>query len=227
MCGILGAFSRSMYDVLYEASKVRGSFAYGQCFLTKDKQNPIHIQKFNKLPDVNSIKDASINKLYLGHCQAPTSSARRWAETDAHPFVCNNWIVAHNGVLTNAEKLIEQHSLYVQSKVDTAVIPALLDTCEMSFGKDILTSIKETVSQLQGTFSLWIVHKKTKQVYLVRQGSTLFANVDTGSFCSIECKSEGWSELSEGCIYKVDATDKKIKPVDKFTPQSPFLFISE
>lgn len=216
-----------MYDVLYEASKARGNFAYGQCFFTKDRSKPFHIQKFNKLPNVNDIKDVDINKLHLGHCQAPTSAQRRWAESDAHPFVCGNWIVAHNGVLTNAENLIEKHSLYVQSKVDTAVIPALLDAYEMSFGKDVLTSIKETVSQLQGTFALWIVHKKTKQVFLVRQGSTLFANADTGAFCSIDCKSSGWSELNEGCIYKIDTTDKKIKPVDKFATQSPFLFISE
>lgn len=225
MCSIFGAFEKSMYDVLYEASKQRGNFAYGHCFYTKDKANPFHIQRFKELPNVNNIKDVNINKFHLGHCQAPTSAARKWQESDAHPFVHENWIVAHNGVLTNSEQLIQQHNLYVDSKVDTAVIPVMLDMYENSFGKDLTTCLKETLSQLQGTFALWIVHKKTKQIFLARQGSTLYGNIDTGSFCSIECFSKGWSELSEGCIYKIDLSDQKIKPLDKFACQSPFLFI--
>ena len=227
MCGIFGAFDKNMYDVLYEASKQRGNFAYGHCFLTKDKSMPFHIQKFNKLPKVDDIKDVSINKMHLGHCQAPTSSVRTWKESDAHPFAFDNWIVAHNGVLSNAEQLIEKHQLYVQSKVDTAVIPAMLSMFEKQYEQDAQTCIINTLNELQGTFALWIVHKKTKQVFLARQGSTLFANVETGSFCSLPCKNKEWTELGEGYLYKIDAAEKNIKPVDKFVTNSPFLFIEE
>lgn len=225
MCGIFAAFDKNMYDVLYEASKQRGNFAYGHCFLTKDKNLPFHIQKFNKLPKVDDIKDVSINKLHLGHCQAPTSSVRIWKESDAHPFVYDNWIVAHNGVLTNAEQLIEKYQLYVQSKVDTAVIPAMLSMFEKQYEQDVVSCIKSTLNELTGTFGLWIVHKKTKQIFVARQGSTLYANMSAGSICSLECKSGEWCELGEGYIYKIDTTDKNIKPVDKFTNSSPFLFV--
>jgi len=225
MCGIFGAIDKSMYDVLYEASKVRGNFAYGHCFLTKDKANPFHIQKFNSLPAVDTIKDVASNKYYMGHCQAPTSSARKWSKDDAHPFVSGNWIVAHNGVLTNAEKLIEENRLYVHSVVDTSVIPSMLDMYEVVYEYDTVTCIKETLKQLQGTFALWIINSKTKQMFLARQGSTLFANVETGSFCSLECKSPGWNPLDEGCIYQIDIVAKIIKPVDKFETSSPFLFV--
>jgi glucosamine 6-phosphate synthetase-like amidotransferase/phosphosugar isomerase protein len=227
MCGLIGAFSKNMYDVLYEASMQRGKFAYGHCFLTKDKNAPFHIQRFNKLPKVNDIKDLSINKLHLGHCQAPTSSIRKWADADAHPFVYENWIVAHNGVLTNADQLIEKYNLQVQSKVDTAVIPALLHMFEQQNDQNIALCIKNALNELKGTFGLWIVHKKTKQVFLARQGSTIFANMSTGSFCSVPCKSKDWCELGEGCIYKIDVAEKTIEPIDKFTTDSPFLFIAE
>jgi len=227
MCGILGAFSKSMYDVLYEASQQRGKFAYGHCFLTRDKNTPFHIQRFDKHPKVDDIKDVNINKLHLGHCQAPTSSIRKWKDSDAHPFVYDNWIVAHNGVLTNAEQLIEKYNLQVQSNVDTAVIPALLHMYEQQDQQTVVSCIKNTLSELKGTFGLWIVHKKSKQVFLGRQGSTIFANMSTGCFCSVPCKNKEWCELGEGCIYKIDVAEKNIVPIEKFTADSPFLFIAE
>jgi hypothetical protein len=182
----------------------------------------VQLRKF-----LDDIKDVDINKLHLGHCQAPTSSIRKWKDSDAHPFVYENWIVAHNGVLTNAEQLTEKYNLQVQSKVDTAVIPALLHTYEQQDQQTVVSCIKNTLSELKGTFGLWIVHKKTKQVFLARQGSTIFANMSTGSFCSLPCKNKEWCELGEGCIYKIDIAEKNIEPIEKFTTDSPFLFIAE
>lgn len=73
------------------------------------------------------------------------------------------------------------------------------------------------LGELQGTFGLWIVNIKTLNVYLARQGSTLF--YDTNSFSSTP--GEGYQEIKEGEIYRV--YKKGIKSVGTFKSKSPFL----
>lgn len=233
MCAIFGSFDRSMYDILFEANNARGNFAYSHCFINSKNTASFHIKKFNKLPKINDIADVDTNVYHLGHFQAPTSSVRAWKEETSHPFEHGDWIVAHNGVLTNFEELTAEYAPMQNIKVDSALIPLMLSnhTFEMDTKqKDaamIENAVKTVLEKIKGTFALWIINRKHKRLFIARQGSTLFANANTGSFCSVECKSEGWSEMSEGYIYEVLFKAKCIAPFAKFSTDSPFLFIQE
>jgi glucosamine 6-phosphate synthetase-like amidotransferase/phosphosugar isomerase protein len=160
--------------------------------------------------------------LYLGHNQAPTSSERKWKIHNCHPFEKNNWIVAHNGVLTNFKQLKEENIPDHDNLVDTSIIPALLDLFEKRFDNcttisNEILNIEYVLSMLQGTFGLWIMNIKTLNVYIARQGSTLF--YDHNSFSSTP--GEGYKEIVEGTLYRI--TKKGIKPVGSFECKSPFL----
>ena len=210
-----------MYDVLLEANKVRGSFAYGHCIYGKSK-TPYHIGKFKTAPKPESIKEQKGNIFYFGHCQAPTSASRTWNEDNSHPFYSEDWIVAHNGVLSNFDDLQENFNPGKKNLlVDTSIIPLMLQAA----GDNVENALKTVLERLEGTFGLWIINTKHNRAFIVRQGSTLFANPNTGSFCSLECKSDGWIEVPEGYIYEIDYSKKRLQPIDKFKTKSPFLFV--
>lgn len=229
MCSIFGSFDKNMYDVLMAVNADRGTFAYSHCIFGKSK-TPFHIKKFNKLLKPDDVNDVASNVYYFGHCQAPTSSVRKWNENTSHPFECNDWVVAHNGVISNFEQLMQTHWPHEQLKVDTNIIPVLLNLFEKDAADKNLENevvIKRVLQLLQGTYAVWIINKRTQRAFVARQGSTLFANTHTGSFSSIECKSKGWMSVPEGYIYEIDLKKKKMMPVCKVETNSPFLFIPE
>lgn len=158
---------------------------------------------------------------YLGHTQAPTSIQREYTYDTTHPFACNMWLVAHNGVLTNCEKIkkkIGDNTLF--NEVDTSLIPALIHTIEQQ-GCDEVDSITEALSYIEGTYGLWIYNKNTCNTYIARSGSTLYGDFLTNDFSSVETK--GMQPLSEGILYLL--TTEGITEVGGFDTKSPFLII--
>lgn len=220
MCGIFGAISASKFEILDQVNKTRGDFASSFLYHNGSK---FDIQKRENSFDWNEIKLPN-GLIYLGHNQAPTSSQRKWREHTSHPFVTNNWVVAHNGVLTNFDKLKKEYLPEHENIVDSSIIPALLSHFEKKF--DVVNNVeKETnligyvLDLIEGTFGLWIVNLKTLTVYIVRQGSTLF--YDKNSFSSV--KGKDYKEIKEGVIYSF--TEKGIKTQGKFKVKSPFLVL--
>ena len=55
---------------------------------------------------------------------------------------------------------------------------------------------------LEGTFAFWAYDTRTKNLFLVRNSCTLYANCITGEFSSTEF--EGSTALDEGKLYSVD-----------------------
>ena len=118
MCGIFCSDDLSMFEILQTANKKRGDFSTG-IFYAYNNAN-YKIKKYEggidwdkeKLPNGDGF-------LYLGHNQAPTETGRTWNEWLAHPFQFGDWIVAHNGVITNYEKLIDEHLPMHTDPVDT------------------------------------------------------------------------------------------------------------
>ncbi len=73
------------------------------------------------------------------------------------------------------------------------------------------------LEKLKGTFAVWIVNIKTMNVYIARQGSTLFYKDDNVS----SIKGNGYEEVKEGILYGY--TSEGIVELDNFIYDSPFL----
>ena len=233
MCSIYGSRDLSMFEVLFEANKDRGNFASSIVTLMttpagivddvsiRKEQNHINIEKLKLKPNEHAY--------FMGHVQAPTSSVRKYNYDTSHPFEQEDWLVFHNGVLTNYKELNEQYCDYNVNKVDTSTIVCMLQTewDQLKSGKKSRSSIDEVkiietiCGRLEGTFALAIVNTLTLNVYLVRQGSTLYIN-DKGSYSSIQGKD--WVELPEGKIVKL-TKEYKFKEVGKFESKSPFFIL--
>jgi glucosamine 6-phosphate synthetase-like amidotransferase/phosphosugar isomerase protein len=221
MCGIYCSNDLSTFEILQEANKKRGNFSTGifYCYgkanynILKDKGN-INWNK-TKLPHQKG-------HLYLGHNQAPTETGRGWQEETSHPFWVGDWIVAHNGVLTNSNELIDEYIPMHDNPVDSSIIPALLDEFEYTHGpcEDAETEVQNilyTIEKLKGTFALWIVNIKTMNIYIARQGSTLFYK--DGNISSI--RGCDYKEVSQGILYNFSY--EGLTEIDGFVYDSPFL----
>lgn len=223
MCGIYMSNNLSMFEVLEQANRKRGNFSTGVFYVYKTSSyKVIKEQGGIDWNTINLPSDNSSDFVYLGHNQAPTSSAREWKEETSHPFWYGDWVVAHNGVLTNYEELIDEYLPMHDNPVDSSIIPALLDEFEYNHGpcddpEAEIQNILYTIEKLKGTFALWIVNIKTMNVYIARQGSTLFyKDTDVSSV-----KGEGYKEVKEGILYSY--TSEGLVEQDNFKYDSPFL----
>lgn len=217
MCSIYGSKNRSLFDVLHDATIDRGQYAFSYAFIDH-KNKKINIKRLEKHPSMDNVQNKPTEELFLGHNQAPTSAQREYSKLTSHPFTSFNWIVAHNGVLTNYKELNKIHCPWNKNVVDSSTIPNLIHAIETAdLNKKEEDCVCEALSLLEGTFAVWIVNDRTGSVFIARQGSTLFANPDTGDFCSIQSKD--WIEIEEGVLYKIN---KRLIPVGEFKQTSPF-----
>ena len=222
MCGIFGSTNFTNYEVLYDLNKQRGNFSYG-CLFIQEETGGMYVTKQEGDLDLKSL-DIGIDDhydIFLGHTQAPTSSERDFKPQTSHPFECGNWVVAHNGILSNFESLRSLHARDSTCNVDSSIIPILLDRIKTPKIKNPseIDVISEVLKLLEGTFGVWIYNKISKRIYLARSGSTLFAKLDgSGSFSSMSVPR--FSELCENVIYELSKTG--ITQIGTFEGSSPF-----
>jgi asparagine synthetase B (glutamine-hydrolysing) len=202
MCAIVSSRDIDRFKGLIEVNRERGTFASS---LVKIGNNAtISISRFPGLFDVNSIDSSRID-CFVGHVQAPTSDIREWSAETSHPFETSNWLVFHNGVLTNHKELDKT------VKVDTQCIVNLLEECN---------DIQSVVNKLKGTFALFIINKKTLERFILRQGSLLHYN-DQGDVSSLFI--DGMKIIPEGVIMKY--SNDSWTEYNKFNAKSPFIFL--
>jgi glutamine phosphoribosylpyrophosphate amidotransferase len=227
MCAIFGSCQFNEFSDLYDENKDRGNFAFGGLFLSFDYDACMHIEGVANLHENMDITNHDVCMkpkdfyYFLGHTQAPTSSVREFDTSTSHPFTCGTWVVAHNGVLTNDAKLkkrIKDPRWY--NEVDSSVIPALLSV-GTDENQDEVSNICKVLSELRGTFGLWIYNKLSNNVYLARSGSTLYANFLTNSFASMPRSK--YSTLDEGTLYLM--TREGLTSVGAFDNNSPFFVL--
>ncbi len=231
MCAIFGSSSFKTYKKLYEMCKRRGEYAYGSLyikenvegkyFLTVKAENTVHLKKSDAFYHGGNKLQLDKLDFYLGHTQAPTSSIRHFNIKTSHPFRCNDWIVAHNGVLTNFNELKQQvKNTSHYNAVDSSVIPALLN--ENPEDKLLETEIICSVlKKLKGTFGVWIYNIQTGNKYVARSGSTIYGNFLTNDFSSL--RSKGFVPYEEGVLYLL--TPEGTTGVDTFKSNSPFFIL--
>jgi glucosamine 6-phosphate synthetase-like amidotransferase/phosphosugar isomerase protein len=187
--------------------------------VTIKSPNSISLNKKEIFSDGERKLNITDFSMYLGHTQAPTSSKREYDFKTSHPFSYGNWMVAHNGVLTNFEQLKPLvNNPLAYNEVDTSIIPALLDELEDELEDEIQT-MSEILSKLKGTFGLWLYCKSSGNTYLARSGSTLYGDYLTNDFSSLPYAK--FQPLQEGIIYLL--TREGITEVGFFSTNSPFL----
>ena len=124
------------------------------------------------------------------------------------------------------EEIVEDVLIGHINAVDSSIIPALISFLfefpdkENVDKTEELIAIEQTCNMIKGTFACWIYSKLTGCTYLVRSGSTLFGNIDTGDFSSTKVDGICEDELQEGLVYCV--TSEGLANCGEFETNSPF-----
>lgn len=221
MCGIFCSTDLSTFEVLEHVNRKRGNFSTGIfCCYGKANYNILRIEGGanwyeTKLP-------GETGWLYLGHNQAPTETGRKWSEYTSHPFQYGDWFVAHNGVISNFHELIDEYIPMHEDKVDSTIIPAMLYKNDLDYSDgdnidDEIENIISVLSVLEGTYAIWIVNIRTMNIYIARQGSTLFYKGNNIS----SIKGKGYKKVDEGVLYSYSY--EGLTKLREFENKSPFL----
>ncbi len=222
MCGIAGSANPETAFKLYQSNLNRGYYSSGFMFI--DSYEVFWIGK--NLGVFKNVIVGSVNVEYLFsipfeyspepafhlyHSRGPTTETAGFVPENNHPFMYKDWVVAHNGIISNFKELGEKYfpEEDFTGKTDSCIIPRMLSIKPMN----------EALEELQGTFALWIKNTQTKDLYICRSGSTLFANINNGDFCSTEF--DGSISLQEGIIYKI-VNYNSIEIHSKFNFNSPY-----
>jgi glucosamine 6-phosphate synthetase-like amidotransferase/phosphosugar isomerase protein len=221
MCAIFGSFNKEMFEILHNANIQRGSWSGSMTGINEPNNKvPYVVNRWPGSAKIEEKTQKTKHSLYLGHLQAPTGANRVWAENTTHPFIIGDWVIAHNGVITNQDKLVFEYNDGVKVSVDSKLIPILANRF---FNNDVacIESISKALSLIEGTFSVWIFNNKNKKVYIARQGSTLYAD-KKGNFSSIN-SSNKWEEVPEGKIFELTANGLTL--AGQFKCSSPFFVL--
>jgi amidophosphoribosyltransferase len=163
-CGVFGAFSISSSVVSYiyyglQALQHRGQESAGIAVYNGEKVN--FIKGLGLVTEVFAKENLKTldGRVGIGHVRYSTAGSK--GIVNAQPLVANfrreYMAIAHNGNLVNAEELrmsLEEEGRIFQTSSDTEIILHLI---AKNFHKGLIQAIKETMKEIEGSYSLVIL----------------------------------------------------------------------
>jgi len=185
------------------------------CYVGKEKAKPILIEGLKRLEyrGYDSAGLAVQNGRHIDHCRAVGRIVEleskimdldmegtcgiahtRWAthgepsEENAHPHrdQDDNVFVIHNGIIENfygLKKKLEKTGIAFRSETDTEVLAHLI---AMHFDGNLHEAVRKTMSQVEGTFGLAVIHRHVPgEIVVARRGSPLIIGIgEDGHFAA-------------------------------------------
>lgn len=166
MCGHVGILSRKMeknhvsfFEQALFADQLRGDHGTGVAFFDKDfshtmLKKAMGVSDFIDLKSYSSLaKDSGLSsKFIMGHNRYATKGGI--SNKTSHPFNYGDVIMAHNGSLTTQYQLPESKDFPVDSE-------------NIAYSLDKI-GVEETISKLEGSYSLVWANTKDKTVNFIR-----------------------------------------------------------
>ena len=121
--------------------------------------------------DLNGLDTVKTNLLF-GHNRIATKG-KPDINYNNHPFESDNFVVVHNGMLSNDTELKKNNSLVYKIETDSYVIPALLEKVYAST-KDTYKAVYEVAHALTGSFSVLIYSKTDNRLFYFKERGTKF-----------------------------------------------------
>ena len=185
MCGIVGAIAqRNVSQILLEGLsrlEYRGYDSAGICTISNGEQHCI-----KTTGKVKNLKEAVKEKGCPGFIGIAHT---RWAthgipsEANAHPHICENLALVHNGIIENfatiKEGLLKQGYQF-KSQTDTEVLVCLIHS-HLKNSSSIFEAFKKALKEVKGSFGLALIDKNDPNtLYAARSGSPLIIGLGIG-----------------------------------------------
>ncbi len=183
MCGIVGAVSqRDITNILVKGLQrleYRGYDSAGVCIVT-DNDELERRRTVGKVKNLEKLIEAQPLSGFCGIAHTRWATHGVPSETNAHPHMCGDVALVHNGIIENYEVLRKQQletGHQFDSDTDTEVIVhAVSDAYKKT--NDLLASVQKTVKSLEGAYALGVVEKgNNDHLIAVRKGSPLVIGI--------------------------------------------------
>lgn len=225
MCGIVGVVGnvdtrKFLIDGLYSLD-YRGYDSAGVTFLD-DNNTFITYKKVGKVElldkDVPSSVEASLG---IGHTRWATHGQPTLKNCHPHFSSKSEFAIVHNGVIENYRALrnrLIQQGFTFKSETDTEVVANLLEY-HFRLDNDVISAIRKSVEELEGSFALAIIHKgEHDRLYFAKRSSPLIIGVSpdayflgsdavpmikyTNQFIDLKDNEYGFIENGKATIYR-------------------------
>ena len=163
MCGIVGYIgNKNAVPILMAGLKRLEYRGYDSAGIAVMQNNQVQVTKeAGKL----AVLEAKLNKVSLsstvgiGHTRWATHGEPN--ELNAHPHrdTNDNVFLVHNGIIENymiLKKKLQKDGIVFRSETDTEVLAHLVSK---NFDGDLSEAVRKTMSQLEGTFGLAVIHR--------------------------------------------------------------------
>lgn len=213
--------TKNIYKVIIDGLKQlqnRGYDSSGMCVLN-NKKNRFDIHKYASTNEMSSIDklcnldlDLDLNVVVENQCNVGIGH-NRWAthgaknDINSHPHISNDqqFVLVHNGIIENymeLKKMLIGNGYHFYSQTDTEVIVNLISYYykELDDVKDVKKSIQKTISVLEGTYGIVVLHvNNPNQIYCVRNGSPILIG-KTDEYAIITSEQSGFCNLVNNYI---------------------------
>ena len=184
MCGIVGSigFKKPRQFVIdgLKTLDYRGYDSAGLAFLNNKIEIYKEVGPVDKLDSIVPFDKSGM--LAIGHT--------RWAThgkptiSNSHPHISNNneFALVHNGVIENflelKKKLLDK-GITFYSETDSEVIVNLIEIHYHELG-DVLSAIKQTISEIKGSFAICLLHVGDEKMYVIKNATPLLIGLGDG-----------------------------------------------
>lgn len=197
MCGIVGVINKkdsqftreesvALINDLLHHSQSRGKDSAGIAFVT---QNKIQVLKVASAADTlvktkeyyqgtESNFEGKNEFCAIGHARMETNGSFAKKENN-QPIVKDGIVTIHNGIIVNDQELWKKHTdLKRESEVDTEVFNSIFAK-ELKNGRSLIDALRNSINQLEGSFSFGILLSKYNCLLLATNTGSLYYAVDT------------------------------------------------
>lgn len=220
MCGLFGSLASyverdKLVDELAKANTVRGNRGFGIV-----RWSPMHCEVIRHIGpwQHDHLEPAPV---ILGHVRAPTGGEDGLQST--HPFETPEFLLAHNGILLNADNIAPSMA-YSGNPVDSMALVHGIDRALRS-GSSVPDAIAGTAASLDGQQACWLWHKREAALYLWRVMSTLFwAESDRSRFVfSSVSYGPANKPVDQGKVFRITPDVPRPVVVADFEFYSPYM----
>lgn len=185
MCGIVGYVGEKACErILIEALKnleYRGYDSAGIAVFEGDRLKTVKAQGEIDKGLVPRLEKEGLLRAVAGIGHTRWATHGEPSDINAHPIGNARVSIVHNGIIENYRKLKEfliDKGYSFESQTDTEAVAKLLD---YNYNGDPLGTIIDTVSELEGAYSLGIIFREFKnRIYAVRKESPLLVGIGEG-----------------------------------------------
>ena len=191
MCGIIALFLKNntkFFNIILESLiqiQNRGYDSAGFSYLLNNKINTIKYASTLNYSALEKLKTEFNCNIKSNNIIAHTRWATHGSKTDSnsHPHLSwdNKLSLVHNGIIENYQDIkifLEKEGIKFKSQTDSEVISNLIEFYYLK-SKDLESSIRQCIKQLQGTWGLAIIHSDyPNKMFCIRHGSPLLVGQD-------------------------------------------------